>query len=101
MTLDEIIRAEARLIILKALAQQAGYSASDALLEPVLEIYGIKRGRAFVTGELTHLAELGAVTLTVVGTTSIATLTRRGHDHVERRIIMPGIKRPSPDEVLG
>ena len=101
MTLDEITRQEARLIMLKALVEQAGYSASDALLEPVLETYGIKRGRAFVTGELSHLAEMGTVSLTVVGNTTIATLTRRGRDHVERRVILAGIKRPSPDEVMG
>ena len=42
------------------------------------------------------LAELGAVTLREAGTVLIATITRAGIDHVERRGIIEGVLRPSP-----
>ncbi len=98
MTFDDIVRSEARLIILKALAEQPGFSASDSLLEPVLELYGIRRGRDFIRAELRMLSDAGAVTLSQAGSATIAVIARRGLDHVEHRSILPGVKRPSVPE---
>ena len=98
MTFDAIVRQEARLIILRALSQQPDYRASDSLLEPVLELYGIRRGRDFIRAELAWLAEAGTLTTETMGTTTIATLTHRGEDHVAHRVVLPGVKRPSVPE---
>jgi hypothetical protein len=40
---------------------------------------------------------MGAVTLVDTQSVIIATLTQKGLDHVERRIVITGVKRPSPE----
>lgn len=97
--MDTIIKEEARLIVLKELVQQPQYSLNDTLLLTVLETFGISRTRAWLREEMRIMSdELGVVTVKPVGSSFIATLTGKGRDHVERRIVVPGIKRPSPAE---
>lgn len=95
MSMDRIIREEARLIILKALAEQPDATLNSELLRLSLERYGISRPRPWVHGELDYLAELAAVDLTEAGTVKVAVLTDKGLRHVERRLVIEGVKRPS------
>jgi len=95
MSMDRIIREEARLIVLKALALEIGNRSNSELLRLTLETFGIARTRDWVHAELTHLADIGAVTQADAGTVRIVSLTQRGLDHVERRIALEGVKRPS------
>lgn len=97
-TMDRIIREDARLIILKALDQQPDGRLNSDLLRATLETFGISKSRDWVHDELRHLAELGAVSVLEMGTVRVATLTAKGADHVCRRIIIEGIKRPSLPE---
>jgi DNA-binding PadR family transcriptional regulator len=92
----DIIREEARLIILRALASEPRYTLNEALLQAQLETFGIARARPWIREELRRLEDLGAVTNTEVGSVLIATMTEKGRDHVERRIVVEGVKRPSP-----
>ena len=94
--MDRIIREEARLVLLAALAAQADRTLNSELLRAELDAVGIRRTRAFVDVELSHLADIGAVTLAAYGEVRIATLTQTGLDHVERRALLPGVKRPAP-----
>jgi hypothetical protein len=94
-TMDEIIREEARLIILKALADQVDERMNSSLLQRELENFAISRERAWVHDELRWLREMGAVVLAEAGTVLIATLTEKGTRHLERKIAIEGIKRPS------
>lgn len=94
----DIIRNEARLIILRALADEPRYSLNEALLQAQLETFGIARARSWVREELRRLEDLGGVTLTEAGSVLIATLTEKGRDHIERRLVIEGVKRPSPRE---
>jgi len=94
----DIIRAEARLIILRALADEPRYSLNETLLQAQLETFGIARSRGWVREELRRLEDLGGVTITEAGTVMIATLTEKGRDHIERRLVIDGVKRPSPRE---
>ncbi|HWJ72395.1 MAG TPA: hypothetical protein VNX29_04435 [Kaistia sp.] len=94
-----LMREEARLIILKALAEQVNETLSSSLIVPTLETYGIFKERAWVHDELSWLAEAGAVTVQVAGTVKIATLTDRGRRHLDRHFVIEGIKRPSRPEV--
>jgi hypothetical protein len=99
MSMDRIIREDARLIILKALAEQPDETLNSGMLETALQVYGgISRPRAWVHGELDYLAEMGAVTLVPAGTVKIATLTDLGKRHVDRQIAIEGVKRPSRRE---
>ncbi|MEX1084074.1 MAG: hypothetical protein WEC82_07120 [Xanthobacteraceae bacterium] len=94
----DIIREHARLIILRALIEQPNMALNDALLQATLETFGIAHSREWVREELRRMADLGAVTLTEAGTVTVATATSKGADHVERRVVIEGIKRPSPGE---
>ncbi len=93
--MDQIIREEARLIILKALSLQVSERLNSNLLVPELERFGISKTRAWVHGELNYLQEMGAVSLVPAETVVIATLTDLGHRHLQRVIAIEGIKRPS------
>ena len=94
----DIIREEARLIILKELAGQASYSASESALQDVLIPFGIFKPREWVRDEMRWLENMGAAQITVAGSVMVATVTLKGLDHVEHRLIIEGVKRPSPRE---
>ncbi|MDQ2084658.1 hypothetical protein RA307_31140 [Xanthobacteraceae bacterium Astr-EGSB] len=95
MSLDRIIREEARLIMLKALAAQDNESLTSELLRAELETFGISRSRAWVHDELAFMKEMGAITVLDAGSVKVATLTEKGARHLKRQIAIEGIKRPS------
>lgn len=98
MSMDRIIREEARLIILKALAQQPDERLNSSILEAELASFGIARPRAWVHGEIAYLSEMGAVRAVEAGTVQIAELTDLGHRHLRRQIAIEGVKRPARPE---
>lgn len=93
--MEEIIREDARLIILKALAGQADERLHSGYLAEELSRFAIDRPREWVHGEIDWLAEMGAVVVSRPGSVVVATLTEKGHRHLRRAIIIEGIKRPS------
>jgi hypothetical protein len=99
MSMDGIIREHARLIILRDLAEQPdGRWNSEALREDLELRWAITKSRDWVHDELQWLREMGAVTIQEVGSVRVAEITRKGLDHVERRLVISGVKRPSPPE---
>lgn len=94
----DIIREEARLIILRELHAQTNYALSDALLQQVLESFGIAKPRQWVREEIGYLETIGAVSKTSAGSVVVARLLPKGGEHVERRLVIEGVKRPSPAE---
>lgn len=94
--MDRILREDARLTILKALAEQPDGRLNSDLLRATLEAFGIAKSRDWVHDELNHLRELGALRLHEIGPERVAELTGKGLDHVQRRIVIEGVKRPSP-----
>lgn len=98
MSMSTIIEREARLILLKELHQQPDGRLNSSLLREALEAFGITKSRDWVHEQLRCLAEIGAVTVAEAGTVRIAAITTKGLDHVERRIVLDGVKRPSPPE---
>lgn len=89
--------ATARLTILKALASEVDYRLNDTLLMRTLEAFAIKRGRGYLRNQLRWLEqEAGAVRLHEVGSVIVAELTEAGLDHVERRLVLDGVLKPSP-----
>jgi hypothetical protein len=91
------IAADVRLIILRELAAQPDYRLNETLLARVLETFGHRKSRDYLRDQLRWLEEMGVATLTEAGTVLIAELTRRGRDHVECRVVIEGIARPSPE----
>jgi hypothetical protein len=95
-TFAEHLAADARLIILRALAEDTSGRHNEVLLQRALETYGLTRNREFVRTQMRALADLGAVTVHEAGTVLIATISRLGLDHVEQRARIEGVARPSP-----
>jgi len=95
MNMDLLIRTQARLIILKALAAQTDETLNSDLLVFELQPFGIRKDRAWVHEELSYLKDMDAVTLLEAGTIKVATLTHKGHRHLDRQIQIEGVQRPS------
>lgn len=96
MSFTEIVEKELRLVALKLLAEQPDRRLNSSLMrEALADSWAINRSREWVHIQIRFLAEIGAVTITDAGTVLIATLTDRGLDHVERRVVLDGVKRPS------
>jgi ATP/maltotriose-dependent transcriptional regulator MalT len=93
---DHLVR-DARLIILKALAKQTDGRLNEALLTIELDRFGHRRSREWVRTQLLKLQELGAIVVQEHGSVMIAGLTRLGLAHVERREMIDGVAKPSPE----
>jgi len=97
----DFIQTDRRLVILRLLAEAAGYALNSSVLRSVLdEEYAHKVSRDVVETELAWLEEQGLVRAERLAaqskTITIATLTERGLDVQAGRATVPGVKRPSP-----
>lgn len=88
-------RERARLIILKALAEQVNGSLDSSMIEEIMPSFAIRETRLWIHEQMEYLADRDAVTLTKAGTVMIATLNKRGRRHLQRDIAIEGILRPS------
>ncbi|MBL8575120.1 MAG: hypothetical protein JNM13_15705 [Hyphomicrobiaceae bacterium] len=95
MTPQEMVRQEARLIILRALAGEPDGRLNSSLLQSTLEAFGLTRSREWVHEELAWLADVAAIAVQDIASVRVASLTDKGREHVERRRVIEGIKRPS------
>lgn len=94
--LDHMV-SDARLVILKALSKQVDGRLNEVILTAELDSFGHKRSREWLRTQLNKLEELGAVVNVTQGTVMVAAITRLGLAHVERREVIDGIARPSPE----
>ena len=94
MSFIDVIQRDLRLIILRALADEANYSHNDSILTTIAQSFGVDRGRDFVRNEIRWLENIGAVSVREMGSVLIVTATQRGVDHAQRRIVIEGVKRP-------
>lgn len=97
MNYEDYVEKDARLVVLRALHLQTDGRLNETLLTAELDRFGHHRSREWVRTQLRKLEELGAVRLAEAGTVLIAAITRTGVDHVERRSIVEGVARPSPE----
>lgn len=96
MSFAEVVTADIRLVMLRALAEDTGYSHNESVLQSVLEVFGHCISRDRIRTELSWLAEQGLVTLRDAAGYLVATLTGRGGDVAAGRVTVPGVKRPRP-----
>lgn len=94
---------DARLAILAELARQRDATLNAINLGRVIDAMGVRRTRDWIETQLLRLEELGAVNLRRLdlagfGQVTVATLTRTGRDHVDRRALLAGVTPPA-DEV--
>ena len=92
----ELVNADRRLVILRILEEDDGYSLNESVIQSVLEALGHSVSRDRVRTELRWLEEQGLVTLKEVVSVQVATLTSRGSDAATGRAVIPGVKRPRP-----
>ena len=98
MNFRERSNQNARLVVLKALNKQVGGHLNDSLISGELEIQSHKWSRDQVRDLLRWLESMGAVKITEAGTSLIAAIALRGIEHLERRAVIEGIQRPSPED---
>lgn len=96
MSYADFITEHARLSVLMALKDSAGYQSNSAVLRDELERFALRLSRDQVNGVLAWLAEQGLVRTEPLGQVLVVTLTQRGLDVAEGTAIVPGVKRPSP-----
>jgi hypothetical protein len=92
-----LIAANIRLIILRALAEEEDtVTLNDYILQVELARFGYNRTCDFIANELNWLEkEVGAVRVSLAGTSTIATLAKAGKDHLARRRKLTGVQYPS------
>lgn len=93
--LAEAIAREARLRILRVLADQTDGSLSDVLLKRTLDYYGYRRDRDWIRTQMRKLEGLGAVTVSEAEDVLFARLAPAGRDHLEERTIIESVMRPA------
>ena len=92
----ELLTADIRLVILRALAEDLGYSHNESILHAVAKKFGHNVTRDVIRTQLAWLQEQSLVTLETVGDIYVATITQRGVDVAGGAGSCPGVKRPSP-----
>lgn len=97
MSFDTYLTEDARLVVVRELARQTDGRLNETLLTKVLDTFGHRRSRAWLRTQLRAMADVGAISITEAGSVMIATITQAGLDHVERRAVIEGIARPSPE----
>ena len=96
LTFAELVTEDIRLVLLRTLEEDSGYSQNESVLHRVLEMFGHRISRDRVKTELTWLSEQGLVILEKVASVYVATITHRGADVATGRVTVPGVKRPGP-----
>ncbi|WP_224825608.1 hypothetical protein [Cognatishimia sp. MH4019] len=93
---EDHFNAEVRLIILRALSEEADGRLNSSMLMKVLEAFAINRTREFVHTQLRWLEKQAqAVVLTEAGSVLVAELTEQGENHLKRKAVIEGINQPS------
>lgn len=96
MSFAELVTSDIRLVILRALEQDLGYSHNESIIHAILEKFGHKCSRDMVRTQLAWLQEQALVSIDDVSGIYVATITQRGADVATGAATVPGVKRPSP-----
>lgn len=95
--IKDLMRADARLAVLRALAADRGYSLNHRILRTVVDqLAAITLDDDEIKGHLGWLEDRGAVTVEHVPPFTIARLTDYGLDLARGHATLDGISRPSP-----
>jgi len=97
MSYSELIISDVRLVILRALAEDAGYSHNEIILRDILAMMGHRVSGDVLRAQLQWLSEQGLVKTGNAGNLIVATLTDKGEDVAFGVATCPGVKRPRPE----
>jgi len=93
----QVVNEDARLVILKSLLLSPSGQMNETLIDEALRHFGHNRTRGWVRQQLRYLADMQAVVLDEPGSVLVATITRAGLDHLERKAFIEGVKVPRPE----
>ena len=96
MSISQLLTEDRRLVILRALAEDPGYSHNESVLQSILAAFGHVISRDQVKSLISWLAEQDLVSIDYVGDYMVAKLRPRGADAASGAAIIPGVKRPGP-----
>lgn len=92
----DLMASDLRLVILRLLSEDAGYSMNESLLQTAVAAYGHTVSRDRIRTELRWLEEQGLLAIAEVSTIFVARLTGRGADVASGAARVDGVKRPGP-----
>lgn len=95
---QRLLDEDRRLVMLRLLAEDPGYRLNVYVLRPALDAMGHTVSHDKVATDLAWLAEQGLVTVEQASNVTVGKLTARGADVAAGRAVVPGIKRPQPEE---
>lgn len=98
--IKEILRASARLAVLRFLHEDGDYRQNTSVLQDLLTGIGLDMTRAELETLCAWLAERDLVALERMGHVTVVRLEPRGADVVQGRAVVEGVKRPSPADVM-
>lgn len=96
MSYAEMKRNDARLVILRALADENDGRLNETIITKILDAFGHCESRDWVRTQIRALNDLGVITYSEISSIMVANITQLGLDHVERRTVVEGVSRPSP-----
>lgn len=92
-----LLTSDLRLVMLRVMAEDAGYSMNESILQSALEMYGHNVSRDKVRTQMRWLEEQGLIELEEVGgTVLVGKLTGRGLDCSQGKCRVDGVKAPRP-----
>jgi len=101
MSFTELKNAQARLLLLQLLTKAPEYRVNDGELADMLRVFGKSMSRDLLRSHLAWLAEQGLISLEApTEVVQVAGLTIRGEDAAYGRAIIPGVKRPGPEDSI-
>lgn len=100
MSYEQKCQEDARLAILAELARQRDATLSSLSITRLIDALGMRRTNEWTENQLRRLEDYGAIRLTEsdlpgLGRVLIATITRAGRDHVDRRALLAGVSVPA------
>ncbi|CCG07343.1 hypothetical protein [Pararhodospirillum photometricum] len=98
MTLEERVREDRRLCVLRLLAEDADYTLNTSILQSALTDLGHGIARDVVESDAAWLEEQGLVSRESLGggKVIVVRLLGRGLDVAQGKATVPGVKRPRP-----
>lgn len=101
MNFTELRQERIRLVALQLLTKVPEYSADAVELSEGLRGFGLSISHDAMRTQLAWLAEQGLVAVSnAPGAMQVAKLTTRGEDAAYGRAIIPGVKRPGPEDSI-
>ncbi len=95
MSFEDHYRADARLIMLRKLAEWPDGSLSSKMLWRELLAFAVNEDRLWVEEEMRFLEKLDAIRISAAGSVLVGTITPKGRSHLARRLKIAGVDWPS------